>query len=130
MLYQNTVMVIWGFMAVCLHRTVLSETRLCSQCRSDYQAECATKPPPPEPCPEGATFCSTIREKTMKGELVKFLRSCTTVMTQDCVTKPVTNITACYSTCDTDGCNHGNSVSVPTVTIAIIWTISRLLIEH
>ncbi|XP_033756569.1 uncharacterized protein LOC117339206 [Pecten maximus] len=130
MVCHITVVLIWGFMAVYLQRAVLSETRLCSQCRSDHQAECATEPPTPEPCPEGASFCSIIREKSMNGESVTLHRGCTTVMTQECVIRPVTNITACYSTCDTDGCNHGNSVTITSVAILMMSILSRLFIGH
>ncbi|XP_063447704.1 uncharacterized protein LOC134727255 [Mytilus trossulus] len=112
----------------------LAETLLCVRCSSDSDPECEDDPKSPSPCPESQqrSACQTVREKNVKGEIVKFIRGCSTVSLKnnmeasDC-RKRNDNITVCYELCFTDGCNLGTQFSLsPSLWIFLVLLLLGL----
>ncbi|VDI10465.1 Hypothetical predicted protein, partial [Mytilus galloprovincialis] len=112
----------------------LAETLLCVICSSDSDPECEDDPKSPSPCPESQqrSACQTVREKNVKGEIVKFIRGCSTVSLKDNMEatgcrERNNNITMCYDICFTDGCNLGTQfILSPSLCIFLILLVFAL----
>lgn len=63
---------------------------------------------------------------TVVGDIVELHRGCTTVRTGECVNRTV-NITACYFTCDEDGCNHAHQTMSASLLLPIFLSICACL---
>ncbi|CAL4146487.1 unnamed protein product [Meganyctiphanes norvegica] len=99
---------------------------------------CAVKPPKPEPCSEGSSWCMTVRTYSPaeqdKRSLVSVVRSCSPLdMGWDCEKgKDASGQVAelCHDTCGWEGCNHAatNQHTTTILTLAsFILIVARTM---
>ncbi|KAL3876452.1 hypothetical protein ACJMK2_034297 [Sinanodonta woodiana] len=73
------------------------------------------------------------KEYDNSGRQIKFIRGCTTVAAGEaCINRGIDNITLCYKTCGTDGCNVASYASLCSISVLIpvLLTILFVLIRR
>ncbi|KAK3593326.1 hypothetical protein CHS0354_031387 [Potamilus streckersoni] len=118
-----------SFLMVFLMVLMEGDTLRCVRCMSITNARCEYGDIPPVNCSLNEKYCIQYVGDTKLGKV--FFRDCSTEdMKNECVYKLLANenVLACYSTCQTDGCNHAQHVLASELCVVFL-SILRWLIR-